>query len=74
MEAEDLMQWAPIARQSTLNDAGLLQSHLSLLFYWEFTPNEIVQYYSDVSSAVDLLMIVYNVALAGWWTSTLSKH
>lgn len=43
-------------------------------FYWEFTPNEIVQYYSDVSSAVDLLMIVYNVALAGWWTSTLSKH
>ncbi len=34
-------------------------------FYWKFTPNEIVQYYSDVSSAVDLPMIVYNIALAG---------
>lgn len=34
-------------------------------FYWKFSSDEILGYYSDVSSAVSLPMIVYNIALAG---------
>lgn len=34
-------------------------------FYWKFTNDEIIQYYRDVSSSVDIPMIIYNIALAG---------
>ena len=34
-------------------------------FYWKFSVDEIIQYYHDVSTSVDLPMIVYNIALAG---------
>ena len=34
-------------------------------FYWKFTSDEIIQYYTDLSLSVDLPMIVYNIALAG---------
>lgn len=34
-------------------------------FYWKFTKEEILSYYRDVSGAVNIPMIVYNIALAG---------
>lgn len=34
-------------------------------FYWKFTTNEIIDYYDEVSSSIDLPMVVYNIALAG---------
>ncbi|SHI80734.1 N-acetylneuraminate lyase [Dethiosulfatibacter aminovorans DSM 17477] len=34
-------------------------------FYWRFTPEHIFNYYKDISDAVSLPMIVYNVPLAG---------
>lgn len=34
-------------------------------FYWKFTKDEIISFYKDVSSSVDIPMVVYNIALAG---------
>ncbi len=34
-------------------------------FYWHFSGEDIYDYYRDVSSAVDIPMVVYNIALAG---------
>lgn len=33
--------------------------------YWPFTPQQIVNYYTDVTAATDLPMVVYNIPLAG---------
>ena len=40
-------------------------------FYYHFSRDEIYRYYSDISSAVDLPMIVYNIALAGLMDNSL---
>lgn len=34
-------------------------------FYWQFTPDQVYGYYSDITAATELPMIVYNVPLAG---------
>lgn len=34
-------------------------------FYWKFSADDIYGYYRDVSSSVDIPMVVYNIALAG---------
>jgi len=33
--------------------------------YWNFTPDQIVTYYADITASTDLPMIAYNVPLAG---------
>ncbi|NOZ32267.1 MAG: dihydrodipicolinate synthase family protein [Alphaproteobacteria bacterium] len=34
-------------------------------FYWKFTPDQVFDYYNDLTGATDLPMIVYNLPLAG---------
>jgi N-acetylneuraminate lyase len=43
-------------------------------FYYYFSGDEIYRYYSDISSAVDLPMIVYNIALAGLMNNDLVRR
>ena len=40
-------------------------------FYWKFSKNDIYGYYRDVSEAVDIPMVVYNIVLAGIMDSDL---
>ncbi len=43
-------------------------------FYWNFSRDDIYQYYKDVSSSVGIPMVVYNIALAGIMDSSLLEQ
>ena len=34
-------------------------------FYWKFTENQMFNYYQDISTSVNIPMVVYNISLAG---------
>lgn len=42
-------------------------------FYYQFSNDDIYQYYKDVSNSVDIPMIVYNIKLAGFMNNNLFK-
>jgi len=43
-------------------------------FYWKFSNEDIINYYKDINDAVDIPMIVYNIANAGTMNTKLIKE
>jgi N-acetylneuraminate lyase len=43
-------------------------------FYYKFNPEDIYNYYKDISESVSIPMIIYNISLAGLMSNTLVKR
>jgi len=56
-------QTVDLARHAQANGVDALSSVPPI--YWSFTPDQIVNYYADITASTDLPMIAYNVPLAG---------